>query len=192
MPRTACSEAAITRPVSGRAGGCGDHLSATRATTPRVYGARSSVCPRKVTATPGALPSESSSGGAPETVCVMPAPPVICRITRPLASLTSAHDVPLNTSTSDASFVRAAAALGVAAVAGAADASVAARAASLVSAVLPDGAGADSNTGLGNALVVDAPVVAGAGTASVPDVPGARAPATVASRRPSDACLACS
>ena len=34
------------------------------------------------------------------TVCVMPAPPVICRITRPLASFTSAHDVPLNVSTS--------------------------------------------------------------------------------------------
>src|SRR5204863_9314954 len=160
---------------------------ASRAPTRGVYGPRSSVCPRNVTATLGALPSESSSGGAPETIWVMPPPPVICRITRPLESLTSAHDVPLNTSTSDASFVLAAAALVDAAVAGAADASVVAGDASLVAAVLPDGAGGDSATGLGNALVVAAPVPAPEGARSMPDVSAAWPAATVDSRRASGA-----
>src|SRR5579864_2768809 len=81
----------------------GTHLSATRATPARMYGERSSRWPRKVTSTSGALPSASSIGGAAETVCVMPEPPVICTTTRPFASLTSTHDVPRNVRTSDAS-----------------------------------------------------------------------------------------
>src|SRR5690348_1081689 len=109
MPRTACNAVAIEilwideTPRVQR--------NATRATLPRVYGDRSSACPRNDTPTSGALPSASSKGAVPDTVCVIPAPPVICRITRPLASFTSAHDVPLNVRTSVASVVVACVAL---------------------------------------------------------------------------------
>src|SRR5437867_11422071 len=140
------------------------HLSATRATPPRTYGARSSACPRNVASTSAALPSVSSSGGTPLTVCVMPAPPVICSTTRPVASLTSAHDVPLNVRTSGTSAAMPLVALafeaGVAAdlsgvVVGVAGAGVVATLAGAAPASFGSvgDAGAASETGFGNAVV---------------------------------------
>src|SRR5579862_2674292 len=159
------------------------HCNDTRATLPRVYGDRSSACPRNVTPTSRALPSESSSGGSAVTVCVIPLPPVICSTTRPFASLTSAHDVPLKVSTSGASVAGGGAGSGAAAALAAfpalaslgsafgVDNTVTFAAAALAGVEVGAGAAAEvSATGFGDAVALAAFVGATASFVAAPGV----------------------